>query len=623
MANLFQRWRSRSKSRGQKSDRLTPDGLRITELAQPVQRLLRLYGFGGSYGNIFRAQPNVRAAVDLLASQAAELKPKHYEKVPRSGALPSERLELDSDLMVVLGEPTPGQSTYRFWYGTYADIEVFDIAYWWKQRVRGVTRALVRVPPSQLLPVYDNANRRVDRWRMQDGTEIEHRDLVVFYGYDPDSNSSSISPMESLRRIIADEAAAGANRESMWENSLRKDGVIETNIDAPAMSDEARESFLIDVEDSLTGADGSNRPLMLLPGQSWKDAQWSPKEMEWLSARKLSRLEVAASFHLPGSLLLANEQGREPDEHTLRYFYQFTLPPRLSRVEREIEAQLLPEFTPSAAVRRKQYIEFNLDAKLRGSFEEQARIMATTAGGPIVTVNEARARLNLPPIEGGDLIFVPLNSVRAGGPQGAPQSPIETPAVGLEPTGTTPGDGVSQGASAEGSYVMGKGSNIEDLLKASDARMKDAGDREAHAQFLRDARVKFEVRWTTMIMRYFDRQSPFAERGLKRERWDRELADDMFGVALQEVEFVGEDAAERINGFWDTEVTADYIRVSCKNEAKQINSYIEQTLEDDKDPYTEAFARAIGTRQTTFWMSWAVMEAAKQNGALVDDREEG
>ena len=61
------------------------------------------------------------------------------------------------------------------------------------------------------------------------------------------------------------------------------------------------------------------------------------------------------------------------------------------------------------------YAEFNLATKLDGSFEEQAAVLSGMVGRPVMTADEARARLNLPALGGdaGELV-TPLN-VLAGG----------------------------------------------------------------------------------------------------------------------------------------------------------------------------------------------------------------
>jgi hypothetical protein len=379
----------------------------------------------------------------------------------------------------------------------------------------------------------------------------------------------------------------------------------------------------LDAEDALAGVVGSKRPFMLEPGMKWVDTQWSPRELEWLNARKLNRLEVAAAYHIPAKMLLASDDGDDPDSETLKVFYTSSLPPRLSRVEAEIEAQLLPEFDLLSSVRRRHYVEFNLDAKLRGSFEEQAAIMATTAGGPIITVNEARARLNLPAVEGGDLIFVPLNSVRAGGPQGSPQAPVATPAEGVEPAGTTPGEGTDvsdrvQRASVEdvlaGNFLAIDNKNVGDSTDIK-RMVKAADDKRAYIQFLKTTRQRYENQARELYAKHVARVKNVLDAGneLKRDRWDRELADDLFAFTYQVVDVFGSDAAKRIGGTWDAERTVNYLRINAMETAKMLNDSIEKAHANGNDPGDDVYLDSVAQTRATWSMNWAVMEAAHQN----------
>ena len=51
--------------------------------------------------------------------------------------------------------------------------------------------------------------------------------------------------------------------------------------------------------------------------------------------------------------------------------------------------------------------EFNLDEKHMGDDRLKALVSAT--GRPVMLTNEARAKVNLPPVEGGDELVTPLN----------------------------------------------------------------------------------------------------------------------------------------------------------------------------------------------------------------------
>jgi HK97 family phage portal protein len=466
--------------------------------------------------------------IDDIAREASELSINVYEKVPRSPSLPSARLEIpDHPMALLLDEPMPEEyeDEYGFWYKLFSDILIYDMAHWQIIGSGPQPEALLRLPPQSITPDRDPTTYWVRGWQVLSGGYIPRDQVITFWGYDPRVNHGSTSPMETLRRLLSEEVARDQNRQGMWKRSLRKDGVIEIDADGRQLSDEARESWLLDAEDALSGYDQSGRPLMLEPGWHFKDSVFSPRDMEYLKGRLLSRQEVASAFHVPPAKVAAAENGQQPDQNTQRLFYQSTLPPLLSRVESVIKAQLLPRFDLVPSVRRRRYVRFNLDEKLRGSFEDRAAIMSTTVGGPVVTVNEGRARLDLPPIEGFDELYEPLNSVLAGGPQASPQNPTDTPAPGVNPAGTTPGGGTKPPDSVEGV-------------------VRQYNEQRGYQMALQ----KYQKKYERVLVNHFSRQRNAVKGGKSTltHRWNNELTQDLKGIALEAVVEFGESGVDEM-----------------------------------------------------------------------------
>ena len=59
--------------------------------------------------------------------------------------------------------------------------------------------------------------------------------------------------------------------------------------------------------------------------------------------------------------------------------YSETLGPTLARIEERINAFLVPRVSSNP----DSYVEFNIEEKLQGSFEEQAAIISTSTGAPL------------------------------------------------------------------------------------------------------------------------------------------------------------------------------------------------------------------------------------------------
>lgn len=156
---------------------------------------------------------------------------------------------------------------------------------------------------------------------------------------------------------------------------------------------------------------------------------YSPREEEWAEAAKLSLRTVCRVYHVaPGMLGDDATRSYASAREETRQLYTSTLGPIIREIEQRISKFVLPIIDPNAEADGLA-VKFNIDAKLAGSFEEQAAVLSTSTGAPWLLVNEARALQNLRPVEGGDELVVPLN-VTAGG-QASPQDG-GTPSVAVE-----------------------------------------------------------------------------------------------------------------------------------------------------------------------------------------------
>ena len=149
------------------------------------------------------------------------------------------------------------------------------------------------------------------------------------------------------------------------------------------------------------------------------------KDLQYIEARKLTRQEVASAYFIPPPMIgiLDNATfSNITEQHKM--LYQDCLGPWLTMITEEIELQLIPDFEPAP---ERFYVEFNLREKLTGSFEERADAIQKSVGGPTMTVNEARALDNRPPIDGGDDLIRPLNVTQNGNQNPIPAAPAEEP----------------------------------------------------------------------------------------------------------------------------------------------------------------------------------------------------
>lgn len=549
----------------------------------------------GSYGALFNAQPAIRQVVGFRARNIAQLNIKAYRRIANTN-----RKELpDHPAIQQLHRPNPYTTQYRMTFALVADLDIYDNAFWLKMRV-GSVLALVRIPP-EIVRVHGSqysqptAYTIVPTRQFGDATTftVDPSAMIHFRGFDPTDSRLGSSTIRTLRAIIDEDVEARNYRRVFWRRAARMEGVIQRPMEAPEWSDDAKKRFRQDWQNAMSGTAASGKTGILEEGMTFQPYSFSSKGNEWIEGRKLTLEEVARAYFVPPSMLgLAGSPTTIVEEHKM--LYQDALGPTLEMIEQELELQLLPEFDDIAGV----YLEFNLADKLKGSFEEQANVITTAAGGPWLTRNEARARQNLPPIPGGDEIIVPLNVAIGGGPQPAPGLPTADPSTPL-PAG--------QAALPE--------TRTKAAIPAGVLRRRDIAAK-LHEQVFR---------------RTFERQRAAVQRGGKATidvaRWDKELTADLHKVAMQTTADAGTRAASQIGGTYDIDRTDAYLLENARIAAESVNGSTRDLLRDagsDHEAIAGVFDVAEGSRATqlgigraTALIAFARHEAAAQNPSKV------
>jgi HK97 family phage portal protein len=444
---------------------------------------LRLYGLSQTYYKLYETQPNIRICVDFLARNTAELNWPVFRRISDTDR---ERLN-DHDLARWLKEPNPATSRYRLFEDLMTDLGIYYRAFWLKVRYTTPDNrfaiGLVRLPPEELR-VEGGLLPSQFCWTTPDGRERDFppSEIVFFSGY-----RRGISPMETLRRILAEESAAGEYREALWSRGAKHEGIWERDKDSPNYTDLQINSWRDQWQQFATRAKAG----MTAVGQKgWKyvPSSFSAKDSEYIQGGKLRREVCAAQYHIPQPLVGILEHAtfsNIKEQH--KHLYQDTLGPSNQMIKQEIERQLLIECDDRTNV----YIEANIDAKLAGTPEERAASIQMSTGRPWRTVNEARALENLPRIDDPALDTV---APQQGGPSDATAQP--SPTMPTEPNDDDP---IDEDAATR----------VETVLQATRER-----------QLIRLAKVPVD-----------ERASAFFS---DMERWQRELIADLAPIVGHE-----------------------------------------------------------------------------------------
>jgi HK97 family phage portal protein len=515
--------------------------------------------------------------VDFLGRNIASLGLHQFRRVSDTDR---ERLT-DTDLIRLINQPNPSTTKYRLLDALVHDMGIYDRAYWLKARTKKGQPFLLRLPPAYVRPI--GTWMWADAFEFNGGRErkIYPADQVVhFRGYSPDGDASGASPIESLRRVLAEEYEAGRMRENTLRNGARVSGYLERPAGAPAWSDTAADRFRRSWQAQYAGSGpmAGGTPI-LEDGMKFVAASQTAEQLQYVEARKLTREEVAAAYFIPPTMVGVMDSAtfsNIKEQH--KHLYQDTLGPWLQMIAEELALQLLGDFPDSQGT----YLEFNLAEKLRGSFEEQAAQLQASVGGPFMTRNEARALSNLPAIDGGDELIVPMNVTEGG--QASPQ------------------DSAPDGLMAGGDRLALKGAPVPRVKAGPDL----TDEQKAGAMALFEG--FFERQRKTVV-------SAIAAGGewWDAERWNAELAADLEAFALSLTTEVGRAQALAL-GFdaadYDVERTLEFLASVAASRAEMVNTSTERTLRAELEAAEEELEEEEDADRARAYAAGAVFDNA-------------
>lgn len=542
---------------------LTPNETRVgswQEWAQLVSQDLH----GASPAKLYREQPHLRTVVSFVARNTAQLGLHVFER----SANGDRQRARQSLLARVLASCDGVMTTYELVYATVGDLALYDRAHWYVAPSSETATGWIvrRIPPSWVQPETTTAFA-VKSWRVSYGKEsvvVPAEQMLSFTGYSPSDPRAGSPTVEALRQTLQEQIEAALYRSQVWKRGGRVSAVIERPVGAPAWTPEAMDRFREDWYAKYTGrgAKAGGTPI-LDEGMKLTRVDFNARDQQFVEASKLSMTTVAAAFHINPTMVGQNEGANYSNVREFRkMLYGDTLGPLVAQIEARINAFLLPMLGVDP---EKFYVEFNIDEKLQGNFEEQSAAMQTATGAPWMTRNEARAIRNLPAVEGGDDLVVPLNVLTGGQ--------------------ASPNDSGSQN----------RRSSPAPRVKAR-------------------APQTYEEKYVEVLSAFFERQGRAVRGALGQkddrdwwdaEKWDGELADTLLALAVSTSEQVGKASAERL-GFdpddYDVDRTLNFLRAVSKREASAINettkAQIDEALDDD-DPDTAVagvFTVAAGAR---------------------------
>jgi HK97 family phage portal protein len=430
--------------------------------------------------------------------------------------------------------------------------------------------------------------------------EVPADKFILFHGYDPTDPMRQYSRISALKETLHEQVESNSFRRQMWHRGGRFNAYLTRPKDVAAWSDPAFERFKETWKASWAGSDaneGGGMPI-LEDGMEIKTVQFNSRDLQWAESVKLSREDCAAVYHVnPGMIWPGSGQTYASARDNARALYNDCLAPTLMQATDRLNMVLLPRIEEPAS----HYVAYDITIKTEGTYEEKIATLSSAVGAPFLSRNEARARLDLPAIEGGDDLITPLNVLTGG-----LASPRDT-----DPT------------------VERFNADPQKILKKSETRKSRGKPTDEEAELLSDIyRDFFKRQKKSVLSKLGAKSAKWWDEG----RWNKELSEDLFAAAFSMSAAVGKETVRKLfnNGEYDKDRTEAYVQSMCKRRAEMVNratykELVEALEADEDDDALKATPEGVfenaeknradsaGFAFAGALIAWSSMEACRQN----------
>ena len=167
-----------------------------------------------------------------------------------------------------------------------------------------------------------------------------------------------------------------------------------------------RQQLLTDLNNRFSGAGNAGRPMLLEGDFDWKEMGLSPKDMDFLNLKHLSATDIAMCFGVPSQLVGVPDAQTYANVAEARLaLYEETIIPYLRKIQSDLNEWLVPMFSEDME------LEFDIDS-IPALSERRRKIYENVTSAVregIMTRNEARERIGLEPVKGGDGLYIAAN----------------------------------------------------------------------------------------------------------------------------------------------------------------------------------------------------------------------
>jgi HK97 family phage portal protein len=320
------------------------------------------------------------------------------------------------DALALLQKPCSFMTQYDFMEFLIASLELSGDFFAGYDQINTATKE-----PKSLFPFYPaaisvigstEAGKIVERYEYaQTGGKkiipVEQMLQLKYYNPKPNGYLTGLSPLSAASMAYQTDKQASIWNINAITNGTALDVVLETDKDVP--DEKVRTEMIQSFTQKYAGARNARKPALLANGVKAKSLSLSPKDVEFLNQRKLTREEICTIYRVPPALVgifeYANYANSEQQE---KFYWKNGIKPRCTKIAGLLTLCLLSRFKKS----ENHYFEYDLSEIAALQDDELSKIKTAReymACG--VPYNDIAKEMNLKvkEIKGGNVGFIPFS----------------------------------------------------------------------------------------------------------------------------------------------------------------------------------------------------------------------
>ena len=234
--------------------------------------------------------------------------------------------------------------------------------------------------------------------------QYQFSELMIWAEYNPLFRWRGLSPLYSAAYSIDTLNEYAKSNKAMLENGMTPSGVLWTDSE---VSDTSFNRLQEQFNGKYAGAKNSAKPMILDGGLKWQGMSFSPRDMEFVSGKRLSQLDVCQVLRVPPQIIgIEGSQTFANYEQARAAFYEDEVIPMVNGLLSELLNFLRKDFKLPPTY--KLIVDVDGVTALEPRRAERNKVID---GLTSLKVDEKRAAMGYAAAEGGDVILVESNKI--------------------------------------------------------------------------------------------------------------------------------------------------------------------------------------------------------------------